>query len=269
MNWTCNDTRHSMLRELELPEEAIEHLAICELCQQVSDVATVASQVNEEQPLDLEQLLSSTQYQLSREHGVVAWLRSRPLSLQFALGLCATFVPVGLQLVLARRADIVEFPLPRLLVFAIAYSMVIAYAAMTLLTPLYRTRVKEKVWFSALLAAAVPVLFVVTNQDIPPAAGTTLSAARLEEASHCLRYGVLLAIPGVALLFTMDRAGSRRRLTSLVLAALGGAVGNFVLLLHCANPSSLHQFLGHVLVGVVLLPLIGIAGTWAKTSPWR
>jgi hypothetical protein len=80
---------------------------------------------------------------------------------------------------------------------------------------------------------------------------------------------VLLAAPSVVLLLAMDRTASRRRLTGLVAAALGGAVGNFVLLLHCANPGSAHQFLGHALVSVVLLLIIGIVGIFAKIGPMR
>lgn len=268
MNWTCNDTRHAMVRRLELPDAAIEHLASCELCQQVSDIATVTADADAP-ALDVDQLLASTRQELTHERGVLGWVRSRPLWLQLGLGLVAALVPVGLQLVLARRADLGEFPTARLLVFVVAYGIAIAFATITLLSPLYRTRTRGHGWLAAALGGALPLLFVVTNHDVPSPLGSSFGLDYLEASGHCLRYGVLLAVPSVVLLLAMERTASRRALTGLVAAALGGAVGNFVLLLHCSNLESAHQFLGHAMVSVVLLLLIGMVGAFAKIGPLR
>jgi hypothetical protein len=270
MNWTCTDTRRSMLRQLDLPDEAIEHLSSCELCQQVSDIATVAATSNCVEPsLDVERLLASTQQELAQERGALAWLRSRPLSLQLALGLGAALVPVGLQWVFARRGDLSEFPAARMLAFVVAYGIAIAYATIALLTPLYRPRSPVRAWNAAVLAAVVPLLFVATNHHVSSNIGTSVGLGPLGGSWACLRYGVFLAIPSVILLLAMDRTATRRRLIGFVAAALGGAVGNFVLLLHCSNREIAHQFFGHAMVGVVLLILMGAVGAFAKIGPWR
>jgi hypothetical protein len=242
-------------------------VASCALCQRVSDAATVATEVGSDiPPLDIEQLLATTQQQLKTERGVLAWLRSRRRSLQMTFGICMALLPVALQLVFARRGDLDRIPIGWLLGVAVAYGVAIAYATTVLLAPLYRPTAPRRVWIAALLALAVPIAVLVTNHA---PLGSGFGIHDWKAAYACLRYGAFLAIPSLVLVLAMDRTASRRRGIALLSAALGGAVGNFVLLLHCANRETSHQLLGHATIGLALLGLIAAAGALSRISPLR
>ena len=261
MTWTCDRTRHSLRRQAELPVEAIEHLARCALCQELTDLAPEArGSLTHAEPsvLDMAQLLAATQQRLASERGAWAWLRSRSTSERWALGMVFALLPVMLQWFVARRADFGEYPLPRLSMLVAAYVVVIACAARSLLAPLHQPKAGWQNAVMAGLAFALPLLVAATAPAyaLEPASSAVSNGLFLKQAGACLRYGALLAIPSVALLFVMDRQMASGRQFSTTAAAIGGAVGNFVLLLHCANEDPAHQLLGHASVGVLLLAFL-------------
>jgi hypothetical protein len=261
MNWTCDKTRHWLLRQKDLPDAAIEHLAQCVLCQELAELFTEEPPEQGAASPAVSQLLVATQQQLSREKGLVAQLRSLSTQSQLALGLCIALLPVGLQLVLARRGDWAEYPWPRLLLVVTAYVFVIAFAARSLLSPLHQPISSVSKWTPASLALGLPLIIAATAPahvteyvQMSPALPMFMTQAGL-----CLRYGTLLALPGILILLGMDRQQGRGRYFLTIIATLGGAVGNFVLLLHCANEDPAHQLLGHATVGLVLFVLVGAA----------
>ena len=109
MNWTCDETRRHLLRQDELSQAALEHLARCAVCQEMMDLTT-ASELDSGSntntgAIDVASLLSQTQLQLSQERGLFPWLRSRKTPLRLTLGVSVALVPAVAQLVFARRVD--------------------------------------------------------------------------------------------------------------------------------------------------------------------
>src|SRR5512142_2371698 len=141
MSWTCDGTRDCLREQATLPSAAVEHIAGCALCQDIIGMVSFDPSVPPESASsvpDMAQLLADTQSRLANERGVVAWLRSRPNTLQIAIGFIATILPAVGILALARRVDLGSYPTWRLVAFilALAFSAVVALRMM--LAPLYR-----------------------------------------------------------------------------------------------------------------------------------
>ncbi len=263
MTWTCDRTRHSLRRQEDLPAEAIEHLAGCALCQELAELAPDAiapeSRAEPGSALDVAHLLAATQERLSTETGILAWLRCRSTGQQWMLGMLLALLPVILQWFFARRGDFGDYPLPRLLLLIVAYLAVIAVLARSILAPLYQPRSGWQSLVLAGLAFALPLLVAATAPAyaVEPGPLSPSGGLFLKQAGVCLRYGALLAIPSMVLLFAMDRQMARGHRFSMTTAALGGAVGDFVLLLHCSSEDPAHQLLGHATVGLALFIVVG------------
>src|ERR1700690_4239152 len=156
MNWTCDETRRHLLRQDNLSEAALEHLAHCAVCQEMMDLPTAielesGSNANSG-ALDVSSLLSQTQLQLSRERGLLAWLRSRQTPLRIALAVSVALIPAGTQLAFSRRGDLGDYPLPRLLLAVVMYLAIVVFATRTLLSPLYRPKSSRALTSAAALA---------------------------------------------------------------------------------------------------------------------
>jgi hypothetical protein len=264
MNWTCDETRRHLLRPNELSEAALEHVAQCAVCQEMMELSTAieldsGSSANAV-AIDVPSLFGQTQLQLTREQGPLAWLRSRRTPLRIVLGVSVALVPAVVQLAFARRIDLGDYPLPRLLLAAALYLVIVDFATKSLLSPLYRPRSSWALWLAAIASFSLP--FVVAA--LAPAYAQQLESPAplqrsvLYQAWVCLRYGTLLSLPAVLLLFALDRQLAQGRRFPMLAAGLGGVAGNFALLLHCPNEQPTHQLLGHATVGLLLLVCIGI-----------
>jgi hypothetical protein len=269
MNWTCDETRRHLLRQDELSEAALEHLAHCAVCQEMMDLPSAielesGSNANAG-AMDVASLLSQTQLQLSRERGLLAWLRSRQTPLRLALAVSVALLPAAAQLAFSRRHDLGDYPLPRLLLAVGMYLAIAILATRTLLSPLYRPRSSGALASAAALAFSLPfILATLAPAYAQPASHVEIQHSVLYHAWVCLRYGTLLSFPAVLLFVAMDRQVARGRLFLTLTASIGGVAGNFALLLHCPNGQLAHQLLGHATVGLVLLFCIGAAIVFAR-----
>jgi hypothetical protein len=270
MNWTCDETRRHLLRQDELSEVALEHVAQCAVCQEMMELSTAieldsGSSANAV-AIDVTSLFGQTQLQLSRERGLLAWLRSRRTPLRIVLGVSVALVPAVAQLAFARRIDLVDYPLPRLLLAAALYLVIVDFATKTLFSPLYRPRSSWALWLAVFASFSLPFVVAAlapayTQQlESPPA----IQHSVLYQAWVCLRYGTLLSLPAVLLLFALDRQLAQGRRFPMLAAGLGGVAGNFALLLHCPNEQPTHQLLGHATVGLLLIVCIGIGIVMAR-----
>lgn len=264
MTWTCEQTRRHLQHQEIMSEAAMDHLARCPVCQEMTGLPAVdepdSGATSNGGSLDISRLLDETQRQIQREKGVLAWLRSRPTSVQLGLGLGTALIPALAQLILARREDWGDYPLPRLLATATAYMLAVILGAKVLVSPLYRPRSVWALRVATVYAFCLPVIVagLASAYSRHYEAGDHSADAALMHAWACLRYGTLLSLPAVLLFFAMDRqlAAGRRFLT--LAAGLGGIAGNLVLLLHCSNEQLTHQLLGHAAVGLMLLVCMGV-----------
>lgn len=260
MNWTCDETRRHLLRQQELSESALEHLTQCAVCQEMIDLpsAIELDSGSNAGALDIGSLLSQAQLQLSQERGLLAWLRSRKTPLRIALGVGVALVPAAAQLALSRRTDLGDYPLSRLMLTAALYVLIVDFAAKTLLSPLYRPRSRWALWLAVIASFSLPFVVAALAPAYAQPSHAPIQHSVLYQAWVCLRYGTLLSLPAVLLLFALDRQLAQGRRFAMLAAGLGGVAGNFVLLLHCPNEQPTHQLLGHATVGLLLFVCIGI-----------
>jgi hypothetical protein len=265
MNWTCDETRRQLLRQDELSEAALEHLAQCAVCQEMMDLRSAIELDSGSSAnagiLNIARLLSQTQLQLSQERGLLAWLRSRKTPLRLASGVSVALIPAAAQLAFSRRYDLGDYPLPRLLLAVALYLFVVVFATKTLLSPLYRPKSSWALRSAAALSFILPFVLAALAPAYAQQAASHVGIQHsfLYQAGACLRYGTLLSFPSVLLFVAMDRQLARGRLFLTLTACTGGLAGNFVLLLHCPNEQPAHQLLGHATVGLVLLVCFGAA----------
>jgi len=267
MNWTCDETRRHLLRQDNLSEAALEHLAQCAVCQEMMGLPTdieheSGSNAGE---IDIAGLLSQTELQLSRERGLLAWLRSRKTPVRIALGVSVALIPAAAQLAFSRRRDLGDYPLPWLLLAVVVYLAIVVFATKSVLAPLFRPKSSLALASAAALAFSLPfILAALAPTHAQPVSHVEIQHSFLYHAAVCLRYGTLLSFPTVLLFVAMDRQVARGRLFLILTASIGGIVGNFALLLHCPNGQLAHQLLGHATVGLVLLICIGAAIVFAR-----
>ena len=269
MNWTCDETRRHLLRQESLSEAALEHLAQCAVCQEMMELPTAIelepSTSESVGAIDVATLLSQTQLQLSRERGLLAWLRSRKTPVRVALGVSVALLPAAAQLAFSRRRDLGDYPLPWLLLAVAVYLAIVVFATKSVLAPLFRPKSSLALASTAALAFSLPfILAALAPIHAQPASHVEIQRSFLHHAAACLRYGTLLSFPAVLLFVAMDRQVARGRLFLILTASIGGIVGNFALLLHCPNGRLAHQLLGHATVGLVLLICIGAAIVYAR-----
>lgn len=257
MTRICDATSHQLHRGEPLSEAGLQHLAQCTLCQDIAEIVAADSPNSSEVPAqsyDVAELLQRTESVLAEERGILPWLRSRSLHLQLALAGGSGLVSVALQLALAPRSDLTIYPMPRLALLVAAHVIAFALAAKAFLHPLYRP--KSARWEAVI--ASVAFILPVTALALVPAGAASgvvvgpLSPLFFHQAIVCLRHGALLALPTTLLLLAMRRQLAAERSHWLMVAGMGGLLGNLLLQLHCANPEPLHQLLGHATVGVVL-----------------
>jgi hypothetical protein len=172
-------------------------------------------------------------------------------------------------LAVARRADLAAYPAWRLVGFALALVGAAVLALRASLVPLFqRTPRLGDIW-TAVVAFGVPFALAT----FAPAHATHSSNEALSfqlvvaQAVPCLRFGVITALPTVLLLLVIDRVQRVRYRVMVLMAAVGGACGNLVLLLHCGNEQRAHRLLGHALVGLAIVALCALIVRLARARP--
>jgi len=269
MNWTCDETRRHLLRQDKLSEAALEHLAQCAVCQEMMELPSAIDLESRSgssvAAIDVATLLSQTQLRISRERGLLAWLRSRKTPVRLALGVSVALIPAAAQLAFAPRRDLGDYPLTWLLLAVVVYLAIVVLATKRVLAPLFRPKSSLALASVAAVAFSLPFIFAaLAPSQAQPVSHAEIQHSFFYHAAVCLRYGTLLSFPAVLLFVAMDRQVARGRLFLTLTAGIGGIVGNFALLLHCPNGQLAHQLLGHATVGLVLLICIGAAIVFAR-----
>lgn len=155
-----------------------------------------------------------------------------------------------------RRADLEFYPLPRMLIVVSTLMAIAALSVRETLRPLSRSIVSAKPWL-LLLSLALPWGVVLLPE-----------AAKLHPANHghepvwwgalpCFGIGMAVAASVACVWHLFDRGGVGGIRLWLLVAGLGGLVGNAVLQLHCPVTTVAHLALGHASVGVGI-GLIGL-----------
>jgi hypothetical protein len=132
------------------------------------------------------------------------------------------------------------------------------------LRPLGRSTVPPALTL-VLAAAAVclPAIQALGDAGFP---ATEMPQATLGRAVSCFFFGSALAVPVVALLWSLDRAERIRSRSVVWLGAVGGLGANAALTLHCAVDDHVHRLTSHAPVGVALM--LGVASIVAWRA-WR
>jgi hypothetical protein len=189
------------------------------------------------------------QGKLDREHGLRAWLRSRPTWVRVVLMWAAVVAVMAVALV-SPRPDLAVYPPLRLILGAALLAVVLAFAIRAALRPMHQPAwPRWLVWVVATLAVAVPLLLALLPEPQVAHAASTMDAGA-EMAGWprgCFLYGTMTGVPVVALAWLLDRSiGSGNAIW--MGAAAAGLAGNLTLLSHCSISHSVHLLLGHVTV---------------------
>jgi hypothetical protein len=189
---------------------------------------------------------------VASEQGLLGWFASRPTPVRIALCAAAIIAPALAQLALRQRSDLRVYPVALLVVQIALVTFPIVGVLATLLRPLHRTALSNRASILILIGALVaPVLasLVPACADLGslPVRGFWL------DAGACFTYGLLLAIPVLAILFAADRQRHEARRLALTAAGLGGLCANLALVLHCPINQLSHLLAGHASVSGFLV----------------
>lgn len=205
------------------------------------------------------------QDELDAEHGLAAWLRSRPSEHRLALvALVAALVPL-LVWMLTPRVDLEVMPPPRLWLDVGLMSLSAAVALAVLMRPLHRPAPAR--WIGTVTfalgvgAIAVVCLMPQAHTDHPASLGGVGDdlAAR---ALGCFSFGSALAIPVLLVLRGFSRSTGRWWSMGAVTVAVIVLIGSLGVYLHCPLTAPEHLLAGHA---TIWLPFLGLAW-WGRRS---
>jgi len=244
------------------------HAASCPQC--AHSLAALAASLGEGETnpadaRDIDVASRAIERALTRERGILGWLRSRPTRWRagFVLGIAALFVT--LFSAASPRVDLGVYPTWRIALCAAVYALALGALVWRALLPLHRLPAagRDRVWLA--LGLATPFLLAA----LPPA---QLSApvSTVGQGDNCVGYGVLLGVLFALALRAVDRdlrPGMHGRWLALAGASL---TANVALLFHCPIARPMHAYVVHgSIVPVALLLVLLLAAGARKLWPWR
>lgn len=244
----CVDIREARLRGEPLPAEAALHVESCPLCSGLH-----LTEVDLREPLGA--LLAGVESEIAREHGPIAWLRSRPTRVRVGLAAAVVLAAALLTIVVTPRTQFAPLPLVRVVLTVSVLSVLLIALVRLGLRPLQAPPSRRiAVTFAIAVALVVPVLFSVLPTPeagrvdvpvpgVPPAVATGV----------CFVLGALTAALLVLALRILDRGAHGSRISALLAGAAGGLAGNLTLELHCPVTNPAHLLPGHATIGFVFV----------------
>ena len=263
----CADLRAALLSgQAPRGPEVQAHVGICAACaellaqdaalgRKLAALARVAAH-GEESKADAGIDFARVREAIAIERTTAGWLRSRTTVLRVGMLLVAVLGVALAQLAWSRRADFGAYPTTPFLVVIAAFSLLIGLALAAALRPLHDPRLST--WaLRGLIGGGLlmPVLFYVGQpvHTAHPASVAGMGAELLPRAGACFAYGLLLALPVLALARVMDRGEHRIGKAALCAALAGGLTANLGLHLHCPITHAGHLLLGHATLVAALV----------------
>ncbi len=209
----------------------------------------------------MDEVFAVTSEAIAAEDGPLARVRAWPTRTRVAVVVAAGLAIALAVLVVTPRADLVVFPLKRLVGVLLALSMAMGGAMALGLAPLARASSPARVRVLAALAWLVPIAVALLPPAHAhhPASLAGVGADLVPRALACFAFGLGTGIPLGLVAWLVARPGfaaSRIRVGLLVLAA---AMGSLALVLHCPLTAVVHQAAGHATVAVALaLVAVGV-----------
>jgi len=257
----CPQIRDAFLNGVAPAEEQVKpHLAGCSQCRELFEQGAelgrnLAAQTRVVLPAAADDFFAEIEGKLARETGPRAWLRSRPSLLRLSFVLLPLLLVLGAGGLLWPRADLGQYPLPRVAALLCVYFLAILLAFGKELSEAPRRDAFRDYLGLLAFALGVPILAAfapATEVSRQAAAGGALA---------CFGYGALLTLPIAALLWAFDRDDRPSLRTACLSTAALGLSANLLLELHCGNGNAVHVLLGHASLGVAWL------AAWAVS--WR
>ncbi|MEI9939521.1 MAG: hypothetical protein WDO69_20060 [Pseudomonadota bacterium] len=246
-----------------------EHLKGCEHCKELFGNAAALGRrladIAPRSPHGVTEQLAVTESLIADEHGVRAFLRSRPTRVRWALTLVLPAVLLVREL-LKRRAPLRELGATRMLAGLLLLGLlgVVTESALRPL-PIERRAARLRSVL-ALVAWCLPCLLWFAP-EAPVGAENFSSSGFAVRALTCFGYGSALAAPSFALLWAFDR-GQRVPYRVWALACgLIALLSSLILLLHCPSTQRAHLIAGHFCIGPAWFVAVSIATWWR--SPVR
>ena len=236
------------------------HLKECAHCAELfGDAATLGRRLAGVEARDadsVKSLLASTESLIAREHGLRAFLRSRPTQMRWALSLVLPAALLAREL-LRQRVPLSELGVLRVIAGLLLLGAFVLIARSALRPPPIERRAARVGSVLSLVAWCLPCVFWL----VPEAGGSTDGDFALRSLT-CFSYGSALGAPSFVLLWAFDRG---QRISYRVVALGAGLVAvlaSLLLLLHCPNTQCAHLVAGHFSIGLVWFAAVSIAASW-------
>lgn len=199
------------------------------------------------------------QEQIQAEQQKPHWFAWRT-SVRYLSMLALVMTWVGLILSVKPRADLHQYPAPRMVLILALLGLGLLVQTWYLLRPLYKPA--APVWLSERLVPWVGLFLPLVLACWPLAAewstyNPATTAHMLKDTLICLILGIVFAAPLIGLGYRLSRHLSTGYL--LLSGAMGGLFGNMLLQLFCPKSTLAHMILGHGILGMILLLVLYVS----------
>lgn len=217
------------------------------------DLNDLRDQVAGSEPAVDPALFAGLETALDQETSLRARLRSLPGPARTGLLLLGAFGVVAVVALIRPRMDLDDYPMDRMLLFAVLTGGLAAFVVPLLARPPHKAPPRTGPWALA-LALAVPVALAV----LPAAhtAGHDVTLPFAQSALACFGFGTITGLPALFLAWVVERQDPQPMARALLAAATAGLVGNMTLQAHCPITTPLHLLVSHAVIGAVLVTLL-------------
>lgn len=269
----CTHIEEKLARDFR-DADVESHLERCVTCRVLADgdlassLALMARPVGPPDPLFValsEDLLAS----IARPNRL-ARLRSVSTQKRVALGLFVAILLTAGVLFALPRADLSVYPSARMALALATLALTGVLCVVGALRPLHLPPLGRPLFTGLVIAAA---LLPFALAFMPPAhlehssSLGGLGPDLVSAAAKCFAFGLVLALPLLAVLRLLDRIGHRSLRRALMAAGAAGLLGNLILQLHCPIVHPVHLVTGHASVAVAFVVLYGLLWQHASRNP--
>jgi hypothetical protein len=210
---------------------------------------------------DLDRLRSEVSARVAAETGGL-WnvLRDRSTPVRrFTVLTVVVFVLLGC-LIVSPRADLLVYPLDRLVVELLILFTLFGFAVWEATRPLTEPPSRNRMAILALCAGA-PLVLAVSTSVLPAKQGSY--AFEIESIVRCMSWGTVVAVPVAFVLWLAKRNNTFESPDVAFVGAALGVVGNLLLQIHCPSCELLHLLCAHT--PLVLVFALGL-GVWRRVA---
>lgn len=279
---SCDQVKQCVLEGAELSPALRQHAETCEVCSELLLFMEALPHGDEPQsepterfadegePSELE--LSAAQQQIkeliAHEQRGLARFKSIPTLWARLITIFLAFAVLAIVVVTKGRPDLQVYPEGRMTGALIALAVGFLITLRLSFRPLFLPYRPASQVVALTLGFALPFVLgaLPMAHAAYPASLGGVGAALVPRAAVCLVWGVIVALPLMALVLVLRRWGWQSRAHAFALAILLGLFGNWALQLHCPITHPEHLLLGHAPVVLCFVLLAWVLSARARAK---